>query len=251
MGNLKIEAGKFYRTRDRRKVGPMGRGAFGGFYDRSSLVTRQRWNNDGSFIEGRFGKLDLVAEWTDAPVAEQPVAKFNVGDRVRVTTTRHGTNQYGKTGVIRNDRYLGGDLTIEITYDDPLGPSGLSYNQYSESDLELLPPKEKPTAIVCLIEDGQPKPAERPHVHATEAAASIEAKRLAGVHKGKKFGVYVLSGTHEQAKPVYQHQWQRLAANGEKINAIRELRSITGMQLKPAKDVVEGFIGSPYGAIAA
>ena len=106
------------------------------------------------------------------------------------------------------------------------------------------------TAIVALIEDGQPKPATRPYVHATEASASTEAKRLAGLHKGKQFGVFVLTTAAEEAKPTYSHEWQRLAADGQKIAAIKELRSLTGMMLKPAKDVVEHFVDNPYNLAA-
>lgn len=233
---LRIQAGRYYKTRDGRKVGPMSRVPWGGFCDDSRAITSQRWDESGSFIAGQIGNLDIIAEWVDEPVvavandnveATKPasVPKFKVGDQVRQR----------------------GNFWIKAP--------GLPDLKYSlDGDWIVLPAVKTitaPTAIVALIEDGQPKPAERPFVHATEAAASKEAARLAGLYKGKQFGVYVLSSTSQEADPTYQHEWQRLAAKGEKINAIKELRSVTGMQLKPAKDVVEHFIDYPYGQLAA
>ncbi|OJT96805.1 MAG: hypothetical protein BGN83_00280 [Rhizobium sp. 63-7] len=101
-----------------------------------------------------------------------------------------------------------------------------------------------PTAIVALIEDGQPKPAARPYIHDTVEAATAEANRLAAKHKGQEFGVYVLNGTFQVPKPTYDHEWQRLAAAGQKINAIKELRAITGLGLKSTKDAVEYWLST-------
>ncbi|PWE52337.1 hypothetical protein DEM27_31790 [Metarhizobium album] len=98
-----------------------------------------------------------------------------------------------------------------------------------------------PTAIVALIEDGQPKPAARPYIHNTVGAATAEANRLAAKHKGQEFGVYVLNGTFQVPKPTYDHEWQRLAAAGQKVNAIKELRAITGLGLATAKNAVEDW----------
>lgn len=104
------------------------------------------------------------------------------------------------------------------------------------------------TAIVCLIEDDQPKPATRPYVHGTKESAATEAKRLASVHKGQEFGVYVLADTAKEEavkeEKVYEHEWQRLAMEGRKIDAIKELRRITGLGLKPTKDAVEYWLAA-------
>ena len=60
---MKIEEGKYYRTRDGRKVGPMTGRNFkwvkgsGDTYDPT-------WQNDG---RGNCDAPDLVAEWTDEP----------------------------------------------------------------------------------------------------------------------------------------------------------------------------------------
>jgi ribosomal protein L7/L12 len=56
--------------------------------------------------------------------------------------------------------------------------------------------------------------------------------------------VFTLTTTHEEAAPIYDHKWQNLAVLGLKIDAIKELRSITGMGLKPAKDAVEYFLNA-------
>jgi hypothetical protein len=65
---MKIEPGKFYRTRDGRKVGPISPTNSSGPYkfrgrvdDGSSLFTE-----DGLWFTGQYdGRLDLIAEWTD------------------------------------------------------------------------------------------------------------------------------------------------------------------------------------------
>jgi hypothetical protein len=66
---LKIEAGKFYRTRDGRKVGPMVKDGYynGGFpwmYD----IGAGWWSDDGQRKSRRMREThDIIAEWTDAP----------------------------------------------------------------------------------------------------------------------------------------------------------------------------------------
>lgn len=257
---LKIEAGRYYKTRDGRKVGPIkysGFGTFGaeGFSDRE-------WYENGRVYTDtyRTTEKDLIAEWVDEPTAHKPVAaqvdasaeeygpvvakpKFKVGDRVRILDgCPYILTESQLTGeIIGRTTKTRGDWKVHLdNYGSSLG--------FYERELSFAAPTT--TAIVALIEDGQPKPADRPYVHRTEEAAAQEAKRLAGLHKGKQFGVFVLTTTAAEAKPVYRHEWQRLAADGRKIDAIKELRSLTGMTLKPAKDVVEGFLDHPYGQAA-
>lgn len=65
---LTIETGKFYRTRDGRKVGPMERVSHNGqFRDTSEAVTGYGWYSNGTYIEGVQGNIDLIAEWIDEP----------------------------------------------------------------------------------------------------------------------------------------------------------------------------------------
>lgn len=234
---IQIEAGKFYKTRDGRKVGPMAQ-LWGTWRDADRRITSQSWFADGTFIQGLISQLDLISEWVEpasndnAPVAQKPAAKpakFKVGDKIR-------------------HKHLGHEGFVEALpcegYVKVQWPSEGWGATDPEGDLELIvtPVAPTPTAIVALIENGKPKPAVRPHVHASAELAQKEADRLANKFKGKQFGVYVLSSISEQAKPVYDHKWQRLAAEGLKIDAIKELRGITGMGLKPAKDAVEYFL---------
>jgi hypothetical protein len=167
---LKIEAGKYYLTRDGKKVVPM-RCLFENFIEFEG--DRRLWTSEGVGMNEARGE-DLIAEWVDELVA---------------TPT---------TG----------------------------------------------TAIVCLIKDGKPAPVSRPYVHETGHSANVEAGRLAGVHKGDTFGVYVLRDTVRISTPEYDHEWQRLAASGQKIAAIKELRSITGLGLRETKLAVEGWLAA-------
>lgn len=188
--SFKIEAGKYYRTRDGRKVGPIvvaqGNGKPWPWKD----ATRPFYYRETGYSCPGAADLhndadDLIAEWVDEPVTEPaPIAK---------------------------------------------------------------------TAIVAVIENGQPKPSVAPFVHANETLAAKEATRLAGLQKGKEFGVYVLTQRASEPAPSYKHEWQRFAAKGEKISAIKELRSVTGLGLKAAKDAVEHWIAhdEPYSRIAA
>ncbi|RLL71679.1 hypothetical protein D8666_19640 [Ochrobactrum soli] len=124
---LTIETGKFYRTRDGRKVGPMRwvRPRLGKFCFVDE--TDAAWAVDGAFdIGGNPSERDLIAEWVDDPAS--------------------------------NDNA----------------------------------PATKP-AIVALIENGQPKPSEKPKVHISEESATDEAERLAVKYPGQKFGVFALA----------------------------------------------------------
>jgi len=202
---LKIEAGKYYRTRDGRKVGPMNAAESEGYAFSGALVgvgwikIFQSTGAHGSRLIGSDPNLDLIAEWIDEPVKAAEPVQFTM----------------------RNFK-----LTVE--------------------------PVAKP-AIVALIENGQPKPSVAPFVHANETLAAKEATRLANLQKGKEFGVYVLTQKASEPAPSYKHEWQRFAARGEKISAIKELRSVTGLGLRAAKDAVEHWIAhdEPYSRIAA
>lgn len=203
---LQIEAGKFYKTRDGRKVGPMAH------YYRDRWIVAYGdgnvWLSDGSPAHRSEGKYmsdggALVAEWVEpasndnAPAAELPVEKpkFKVGD---VVTPSHGLSKSTATVTKADD-----DCDIHVRWNN--GASG-SVVGWTANELELVAPVAPTPAIVALIEDGQPKPSHRPHVHASAELAAKEADRLAEKFKGKQFGVYVLSSTSEKAKPAYEHQ---------------------------------------------
>ena len=66
---MKIENGKFYRTRDGQKMGPMNVPPKDKHW--SDLVIADchamGWCEGGAYYKGEIGDLDLIAEWSDAP----------------------------------------------------------------------------------------------------------------------------------------------------------------------------------------
>lgn len=240
---LRIEAGKFYKTRDGRKVGPMqiayGRGSewaweLGSTNELDGIGAA--WRADGTFAipPKETHPADLIAEWTD-----EPVAKFKVGDRVARPGFLDGT-------IVSID-----GANARIDYGAHWGIWIWSLNEIDhyprQATAEPLPttataPTNK--AIVALIEYGQPKPSARPHVHANVDLATKEAERLAGKHRGQEFGVYELVATRKEAQIVYPFAWQNKAVQGQLISAIKQLRADTGLGLKTAKDAVESWLAA-------
>lgn len=243
---IKIEAGKSYKTRDGRKVGPIRLKATHGSdgpYRIDGLWNYLENGLVGSISNGDH-KDDLIAEWIDEPVAKPSATtasndnaqpKFKVGDRVDVTGNRpYLISKIGQSGIVEIVHGVG-EYTVKLD----------NSGSFSFIDAELTlaaTPATTPTSIVALIESGQPKPSSTPHVHTSTGAAEKEAKRLAAKYKGQQFGVFTLTTTHEEAAPVYDHKWQNMAALGLKIDAIKELRAVAGLTLKGAKDAVEAWI---------
>lgn len=208
---LTIEPGRYYKTRDGRKVGPMEKGEqwpqgpwFFKFGD-------NHFEKSGKSCFGGNGSAnrptdDLIAEWqepavvpsaqVDALAEEYGPAKvaasndngpkFKVGDRVRVVGARlnHKKDHVGKEFTIERETYMVRD---EKTW---TGDGGGGY-VWLASELELVPPTTP--AIVALIENGTPLPATKPKVHADQTAATKEAERLALANPGQEFGVFVLA----------------------------------------------------------
>ncbi|KIQ05058.1 hypothetical protein RU07_02345 [Agrobacterium tumefaciens] len=189
-----------------------------GFVGQVSDVKFRGGTNDIIFTNGHEGIAQNYEPW-------QP----RVGERVNV---KYGHGWNGEGEVVR---FFGVSAVVLMKTGECAGIEG----GFNVSSLE---PILSTATIVALIENGKPKPSSTPHVHASTGAAEKEAKRLAAKFKGKQFGVFTLTTTHEEAAPVYDHKWQNLAVLGLKIDAIKELRSITGMGLKPAKDAVEYFV---------
>ncbi|WP_425639966.1 hypothetical protein [Agrobacterium radiobacter] len=244
---LKIEAGKFYKTRDGRKA-KVERARYGDSYD--FVATFEGWSGEKVCKkDGKHGSRwiannpsnDLVAEWIDEPVAKAKPSndnanpKFKVGDRVKCLKSCPGQFTAGKEYVVSADHFGRKYESVKVNFDD----AGSTENGWLPEFFELVTPT---TAIVALIESGQPKPSSTPHVHTSTDSAEKEAKRLAAEYKGKQFGVFTLTTTHEKAAPVYDHKWQNMAALGLKIDAIKELRAVAGLTLKGAKDAVEAWI---------
>ncbi len=76
--SLTIETGKFYRTRDGRKVGPMDEWISDQFRERAG--DGRYWTVDGVGHNEAKGE-DLIAEWIDEPASNdnQPIAKQPAG----------------------------------------------------------------------------------------------------------------------------------------------------------------------------
>lgn len=245
---LTIVAGRYYKTRDGRKVGPMCLHSKTGYIE--TIGDGRIWAPDGKFvgIDGR-GK-DIIAEWpTETAKRGNPAAtvdaiadeyggaksggpKFKVGDRVRVVKTGYILDANQRTGSIvesshtaRREDYWRVDLD---NYGGALG--------FFTSEIELI---HVAPAIVALIENGQPKPATEPFVHPDRAAASKEAARLAGKHKGKEFGVYEFVSS---VSVTPDHEWQRLAAGGKTWAAARALSEASGLPYDMAKSSVEYWL---------
>lgn len=82
---LQIEEGKFYKTRDGRKVGPVRRSRdyeypWRGDVDANVGLTKS-WSSSGVFHlfsdDPKYTALDIVAEWVDEPPAEEQAVDIN------------------------------------------------------------------------------------------------------------------------------------------------------------------------------
>ncbi len=164
--------------------------------------------------------------------AEPAKPKFKIGDRVRALKSSYGGS------VSAGEVYSVTEVTdYGIRFINKRGRK----DGWNAEFFELVPAASTKHAIVCLIENGQHKPSTYPRVHADEGEASKEAGRLAGLHRGQKFGVYVLTQTVSNGR-IYDHEWQNLAANGNKIGAIKALRNFASLDLLSAKKAVDVFV---------
>jgi hypothetical protein len=172
---------------------------------------------------------------------EPAPTKFKVGDRV---TCRH-THRRGPGTIIK---LVSGGAHVRYDnwrewhdgHDGWAGDGSTNCWWDPLAAFDAAPPTPNP-AIVARLQQGQPLPAGRPYVHADVAAATAEAERLARKIPGAEFGVYELVARRREAKQ-YAHEWQRLAASGEKIAAIKILRGDVDLTLKGAKDAVEHWL---------
>lgn len=85
---LTIEAGKFYRTRDGRKVGPMETYNGDGFSFRCGGRT---YNSYGGYYSNGSNDLDLIAEWTEDDDLNEICDEREDGPFVKVDLAETGT----------------------------------------------------------------------------------------------------------------------------------------------------------------
>jgi len=100
---MKIEAGKYYRTRDGRKVGPVEFSEYGRPWATAPGFDKTHWYTQWSAKSDFAGRAsiycehpdDLIAEWTDEPAEPKP-SPF-------VTRRELVPGVYGKISVIKDD----------------------------------------------------------------------------------------------------------------------------------------------------
>jgi len=260
-----IVAGRYYKTRDGRKA-LVGDNVGGDMFPFYHAVEGRLWH--GITAGGKScvdsDKDDLVAEWTNEPT--KPIAnvaaqadtiadeygaggkpKFKVGDKIVAAKSFAGAAKPGDMATVASRGEYWCDICKTTLVDDMWDRHPHAHGQndggYYLNDFELAAAPSP--AIVAVIEKCQPLPATRPYVHADRTAAETEAKRLAGIHKGKEFGVYEYVSSvkfAEKFEKTYEHEWQRLAAGGERITAICKLRDAAGLHYDTAKVAVDSWL---------
>lgn len=87
---MKIEAGKFYKTRDGRKVGPMKATPLTGFYAFRDASRGPNYSADGRLFEDRPSDWDIVSEWNDEP---RPWGELTDAEKVALVEARRDGKQ--------------------------------------------------------------------------------------------------------------------------------------------------------------
>ena len=83
VNDMQIESGKYYRTRDGRKVGPIGK-LNDDIYQYFS--GEDTYTSEGKSFVGRKRKSDLISEWTDEPEpATLDLAALAAQHRIKIT----------------------------------------------------------------------------------------------------------------------------------------------------------------------
>lgn len=114
-------------------------------------------------------------------------------------------NRDDKVRISLDSKYLPGEIAW-IRDVDPDDPEETYFCEGTDkwwiAAEHVTPYTHTPTAIVCLLEDGEPRPSVKPYVHASEEAATKEAERLSLMHIGQEFGVFVL--TEKRVAEAYE-----------------------------------------------
>lgn len=86
---MQLEVGKYYRTRDGRKVGPMCN--FVSFRNMHPFTyCGMLWTKDGIGYEGKVPDQDIIAEWTDElPQNTQPILSGHTIDHIAMDSLRY------------------------------------------------------------------------------------------------------------------------------------------------------------------
>lgn len=138
---------------------------------------------------------------------EKHMTTIQIGDRVRVTTTRYGTEQHNTTGKVVSINRHNGVITVDFDGSPKVAPT--RFNQYSRSDLmkvfgpgafEKIAPEPSPRQLfmVSLLDmrTSELHPNKKPRLHPTREAAEKEAARLAKKYGGTFIVLQFVSGAH-------------------------------------------------------
>ncbi len=92
--SIRVESGKFYRTRDGRKVGPMVTTSVFAFIVGKARSEDPEWNSQTGEHRDHLGMTradDLIAEWSDAPDLTAITSVFGLLDKATKDALRkHG-----------------------------------------------------------------------------------------------------------------------------------------------------------------
>lgn len=123
---MKIEAGKYYRTRGGERVGPAVRDLVHGFADDGFVwrVGEYTYRDDGTF-SWIADDADIVAEWDDAAAP-----KFQPGDRVRCLGDAEDQFTKGKVYTVRE--FTG--MSIRVVEDDNGSKNGWLAEKFEHAD---------------------------------------------------------------------------------------------------------------------
>lgn len=84
---MELEVGKYYRTRDGRKVGPIELGWFG---DTGSSSGESWWMGSGAKNKLHERDDDIIAEWVDKPSDTDPSSPVRTVTRKKIVPGNYG-----------------------------------------------------------------------------------------------------------------------------------------------------------------
>lgn len=238
---LRIEAGKYYVDTTGKRVGPMEIWSVG--VEHPWCAGNDIYRGDGSSDYGpnlvreahTFELREVVKDGVTVKsnMTDSREPKFKVGDRVLAT----GEAPSGETGTVVD--YDSSDNTYFVKFDTWTEGHGYD-DKHWWVEAENITFATSNTAIVAKLTNGEPRPSLRPYVHANVESAKAEAQRLADMTPGTEFAVYERVDIRKVEKK-YDHEWQRLAANGNRDEAAEELHRLTGMRHSDARMVADRY----------
>lgn len=152
---MKIESGKFYKTRDGRKVGPMKRWSYGWLAGSGRINASDHidWYEEGNYNYTHYpaSPNDLIAEWQDEPkkeISDMGEVKFKVGDRVKSVSGQDYDKNWDNVIIHRIDE--DGTALCIWGRQNGVGDEGL----FNKNMIELIPSTPEPNTK-WVFNDGQ------------------------------------------------------------------------------------------------